>query len=145
VEDVDLAGDGGFFADALDLVHGGHVQFDGIAGGGDAVRLALDFGEGSLETVPLRLELLPALCDGDGIAEDSIVLPELQLGERRPTSKEVQHGRHEGPLLAAELDASGGVDGALELKLASLLGGRHSGLLYRGRSALVTGCEVACC
>jgi hypothetical protein len=32
VEDVDLAVDGGLFADALDLVHGGHVHLDGVAG-----------------------------------------------------------------------------------------------------------------
>ena len=98
------------------------------------------------QTYPLRLELLPALRDSDRVAEDSIVLPELQLGERRPASEEVQDGRHEGPLLAAELDASGGVDGALELKLAGLLRRRHSGLLLcGGSSVLVTGCEVACC
>lgn len=51
VEDVDLAGDGGLLADALDLVHCGHVQLDGVAGGGDAVVFALDFGEGGLEAV----------------------------------------------------------------------------------------------
>jgi hypothetical protein len=96
-------------------------------------------------TYPLRLELLPALCDGDGVAEDGIVFPELQLGKRGPASEEVQDGRHDGPLLAAELDTSGGGDGALELELTGLLGGRHSGLLCRGSSALVAGCKVCCC
>jgi len=163
VEDVDLAGDGGLFADALDLVQRGHVQLDGVAGGGDAVVFALDFGEGGLEAVlwvsvrgescmlyyrttyPLRLEFAPALCDGDGVAEDSIILPKLQFSKRGPASKEVQHGRHESLLLAAELNTSGGLDGALELELASL-GGRHSVLLLCGRrSAAVTGCEITCC
>lgn len=51
VEDVDFAGDGGLFADALDFVEGGHVQLDGVAGGGDAVGFALDFGEGGLQAV----------------------------------------------------------------------------------------------
>jgi hypothetical protein len=51
VEDVDLAGDGRLFADALDLVHCRHVQLDGVAGGGDAVVFALDFGESGLEAV----------------------------------------------------------------------------------------------
>lgn len=98
-------------------------------------------------TYPLRLKLLPALCDSDRVAEDSIVFPELQLGKRRPAGEEIQHGRHNSPLLVAELDASGGLDGALELELASLGGGRHSGLLLlRGRRcATVTGCEVTCC
>lgn len=73
-------------------------------------------------TYPLRLELFPALGDSDWVAEDGIILPELQLGERRPTSEEIQHGRHESLLLAAELDTSGSLDGALELKLASLSG-----------------------
>jgi len=68
----------------------------------------------------LRLELLPALCDGDRVSEDGIVLPELQLGKRRPSSEEVQDGRHDGLLLAAELNASGGLNGALELELAGL-------------------------
>lgn len=79
-------------------------------------------------TYPLRLELLPALSDGDRVCEDGIVLPELQLGKRRPASEEVEHGRDKGLLLAAELDASGGLDGALELELAGIVGGRHSSL-----------------
>jgi hypothetical protein len=146
VENVDLAGDGGLFTDALDLVQGGHVQLDGIAGGGNAVVFALDFGEGSLETIPLRLKLLPALCDGDRVTEDGIVLPELQLGKRGSASEEVQYRRHNSPLLVAELDTSGGLDGAFELKLAGLSGRRHSGLLLCGRRcAAVTGCEVTCC
>jgi hypothetical protein len=41
-------------------------------------------------TYPLRLVLLPALCDSDGIAEDGIVRPELELGKRRPAGEEVQ-------------------------------------------------------
>ena len=71
-------------------------------------------------TYPLRLELLPALCNGNGVAEDSIILPELKLGKRWPASEQIQHGRHKSLLLAAELDASGGLNGALELELASL-------------------------
>lgn len=51
MEDVDFAGDGRLFADALDLVHSGHVQLDGVAGGGDAVVFALNFGECGLEAV----------------------------------------------------------------------------------------------
>jgi hypothetical protein len=51
VEDVDLAGDGRFLADALDLVHGRHVHLDRVAGRGDAVGFALDFGEGGLQAV----------------------------------------------------------------------------------------------
>jgi hypothetical protein len=51
VEDVDLAGDGRLLADALDLVHGRHVHLDRVAGRGDAVGFALDFGEGGLQAV----------------------------------------------------------------------------------------------
>ena len=51
VEDVDLAGDGRFLADALDLVHGRHVHLDRVAGRGDTVGFALDFGEGGLQAV----------------------------------------------------------------------------------------------
>ena len=101
-------------------------------------------------TYPLRLKLLPALCDSDRVAKDSVVLPELQLGKRRPASEEVQHRRHKSLLLTAELDARSGLDGALELELASLsgAGGRHSGLLLclcGNRRAAVAGCEVTRC
>lgn len=51
VEDVDLAGDGLFLADAFDDVAGLEVEADGVAGGGDLVVETLDFGEGGLETV----------------------------------------------------------------------------------------------
>lgn len=52
-EDVDLAVDGGLFADALDLVECAHVKLDRVAGGGYAVGLALDLGEGGLKAVLL--------------------------------------------------------------------------------------------
>lgn len=51
VEDVDLAVDGRLFADALDLVESAHVHLNGVAGGCDAVGLALDLGKGALEAV----------------------------------------------------------------------------------------------
>lgn len=51
VEDVDLAVDGGLFADALDFVESAHVQLNGVAGGEDAVGFALDLGEGALQAV----------------------------------------------------------------------------------------------
>ena len=98
-------------------------------------------------TYPLRLEFTPALCDSDGVAEDGIIFPELQLGKRRPASEEIQHRRHKSPLLVAELNTSGCLDSALELKLAGLgVGGRHSGLVMCWRRcAAVTGCEITCC
>jgi len=51
VEDIDLAGDCRLFSNTLDFVEGGHVHLDRVAGGGDAVGFALDFGEGGLQTV----------------------------------------------------------------------------------------------
>lgn len=78
---------------------------------------------------PLGLVLLPALGNSDGIAEDAVILPELELSERGPASEEIQDRGHNGPLIAAELDARCGLDvSALELELANVAG-RHSVLL----------------
>lgn len=42
----------------------------------------VDFGEGGLETVPLGLELFPALGLGEGVGEGGVVGPEAEFGER---------------------------------------------------------------
>ena len=55
VEDVDLAGDGLLFADALDDVAGLEIQADGVASIGDFVTQPLDFFEGRLQAVLLLL------------------------------------------------------------------------------------------
>jgi len=175
VEDVDLAGDCSLFAYALDFVKGRHVHLDGVAGGGDAVGFALDFGEGGLEAVlvlglllvdevarvfgarvfgarlivettyPLRLKLLPALGYGDGVGEDGVVLPELQLGERWSAREQVKHRGDKSSLLAAEVDAGCGLDvGVFELELAGV-GGRHACAGVGGRSRVVPGREVSDC
>jgi len=119
VEDIDLAGDCRLFSNTLDFVEGGHVHLDRVAGGGDAVGFALDFGEGGLQTVPLRLKLFPALGYGDRVGEDGIVFPELQFGERWSAGEQVKHRGDKSPLFTAEVDAGCGLDiGVFELELA---------------------------
>lgn len=75
----------------------------------------------SSNTYPLGFILLPSFGDSDRIGEYSIVLPELQLRERRSTSEEVQHGGNNGPLVTAELNARRSLNvSALELQLAGV-------------------------
>lgn len=78
----------------------------------------------------MRLKLFPALGYGDGIGEDCIVLPELELGQRWSAGEQVEHRGDKSPLLAAEVDARRGLDvGVFELKLSGVGGGRHSGVI----------------
>lgn len=79
VEDVDLAVDGLLFSNTLHDVARTQVYGDWVAAGGDFVVEALDFGKGGLQAIPLRLVLLAADGFGDGIFEDTLVVPELEL------------------------------------------------------------------
>jgi hypothetical protein len=94
----------------------------------------------------LRLKLFPALGYGDGVGEDGVVLPELQLGERWSAGEQVKHRGDKSSLLAAEVDARRGLDvGVLELELSGVGGGRHSGV-GRGRwRGVVSGREDSDC
>jgi hypothetical protein len=94
----------------------------------------------------LRLKLFPALGYGDGVGEDGVVLPELQLGERWSAGEQVKHRGDKSPLLAAEVDARRGLDvGVLELELSCVGGGRHPGV-GRGRwRGVVSGREDSDC
>jgi hypothetical protein len=117
--------------DALDDVARLHVHGDGVAGGGDGVGEALDFGEGLLETVledllapcfffsithsqfktyPLWFILLPTLRNRDWVRKDAIVRPKLQLLEGRAAGEEVEDGADDGLLVVGEGDAGGGLD-----------------------------------
>jgi len=58
----------------------------------------------------LRRILLPALGDGDGILEDAVVVPELELLERGTASEEVEDGAYDGLLVVVEGDTGGGLD-----------------------------------
>jgi hypothetical protein len=51
----------------------------------------------------LRLKLFPALGYGDGVGEDGVVLPELQLGERWSAGEQVKHRGDKSSLLAPVL------------------------------------------
>lgn len=89
-----------------------------------------DFAERDLQTVPLRLELLAAFGDGQGVDELSLVLPKLEFGERRAAGEEVEDGADEGLLLRGEFYAGSAVDvGVFDFELAKGGGGgrRHSG------------------
>ena len=75
VEDVDLAVDGLLFANTLHDIAGTHVHRDWVTAGCDFVMEALNLRKGSLETVPLRLVLLAAYGFGDGVLENTLVIP----------------------------------------------------------------------
>lgn len=79
VEDVDFAVDGLLFANTLHDIACTQVHGDWVAAGGDFVVEALDFREGGLQAVPLRFVLLAADGLGDGIFEDALIVPQLEL------------------------------------------------------------------
>lgn len=89
-----------------------------------------DFAKRDLQTVPLRFELLAAFGDGQGVDELSLVLPELEFGERRAAGEEVEDGADESLLLRGEFYAGSAVDvGVFDFELAKggRGGRRHSG------------------
>lgn len=75
IEDVDLAVDGLLFTDAFHDVASTQIHRNRVATGSDFVVEALDFREGSLETVPLRFVLLAAYGFGDRVFEDALIIP----------------------------------------------------------------------
>jgi hypothetical protein len=97
-----------FFADALDLISVAEVHDYRVARGGHAEGKALDFQEGGLQAVPLRLVLFAAFGFGEGVGEDGVVLvvwlvgllrgemvrgpyfPEGELLERGPACEELR-------------------------------------------------------
>lgn len=96
-------------------------------------------------TYPLGLVLLPALGNGQRVAEDSIVRPKLELCEVGSAREEVKNRSDDSSLLSAELDTGRRVEvGALELELAGV-GGRHPALLGRSRCARVACREYSSC
>lgn len=54
---------------------------------------------------PLRLILLAALGDGDGVCEDSLVAPKLELLETWAACEEIKHAANDGLLSVFKLDA----------------------------------------
>lgn len=52
----------------------------------------LDVGEDLGEAVPLSLELLAALCDGEGVGEGRVVGPQRELFLGRLAGEEVENG-----------------------------------------------------
>lgn len=80
-------------------------------------------------TYPLSLELLATLRMVDRVGEDTIIVPQLQLRERRATSKQVENAAHQGALLRAQLNTRRSLNiRALNLELSDV-GRRHSVLL----------------
>ena len=75
IEDVDPAIDGLLLADTLHDVASTQVHTDWIAARSDLVMETFDLGEGGLEAIPLRFELLSAHSFGDGVFEDTLVIP----------------------------------------------------------------------
>ena len=75
VEDVDLAVNGLLFTDALYDVASTQVHTNWVAAGGDFMVEALNFREGSLEAIPLRLVLLSPYGFGDRVLKDAFVIP----------------------------------------------------------------------
>jgi hypothetical protein len=63
------------------------------------VVLPLDLAERALQAVPLRLVLLAALGNCDGVLEGRIVAPESKLLKRRAASEEVEDRADNGLLL----------------------------------------------
>lgn len=88
----DLARDCLLLVDALHDIAGFQIHLDGVAARGDLMVEALDLAEGCLKTVPLRFVLGTASSDGDGIFEQSIVVPHLKLLQRRSTGEELWCG-----------------------------------------------------
>lgn len=70
----------------------------------------------------MRLVLLATFGNGDGVLESGLVVPELQLGQRRVTSEEVQDTSNKGLLLAAQLNTRS--DGGVAVDDVEV-GGRH--------------------
>ena len=72
-----------------------------------------------LDTHPLCLILLPALSDGDGVLEDTVVSPKGHLLQAGSASEEVEDGADERLLIVGKVHARRGLDvGALELEIA---------------------------
>jgi hypothetical protein len=63
-----------FLADAFDLVPVAQAHGYGVAGRNHVEGEALDFGEGGLEAVPLRLVLFAAFGFSEGVGEGRVVL-----------------------------------------------------------------------
>ena len=87
IEDVDLAVNGLFLANAFYNVACTQVHPNWVTTGSHFVVEALNFGEGGLEAVPLRFVLLAAYGFGDRVLEDTLVIPELKFLQRWATCK----------------------------------------------------------
>lgn len=78
----------------------------------------LDFTEGGLQTVPLRLVLLAAFGFGDGVFEDAGVGPELEFFEGVTAGEEVEDGSDDGLLMRIQRHARSGLDvGGLDVEV----------------------------
>lgn len=75
VEDVDLAVDGLFFANALHDVAGAQVHRNWITAGSYFMVETLDFRESGLEAIPLGFILLAAFGFGDRVFKDTLIIP----------------------------------------------------------------------
>ena len=81
--------------------------------------------------------MFPSLGDGQGIDEFSLILPELELCQRRPSSEEIEDGADECLLLGGEFYARGGGDiCAFDLE--------RSDILVFGRHGSGSLCESSC-
>ena len=75
IENVDLAVNGLFFANAFYDVAGTQVHSNWVTAGSDFVMQALDLRESGLEAIPLRFILLAAYGFGDRVLENTLVIP----------------------------------------------------------------------
>lgn len=132
---LDDALDRRLLADALDGVLCLGVDLDRVARVDDAGVQRLDGREGRREAVPLRLELRPALRDGERVLEGRIVGPERELRLGRLAGEQVEDGADELGLGRAQGDAGGGFGGG-GVDLGA--GGGHGGLV-KGRGEEASG------
>jgi len=85
---------------------------------------SLDLAECRLEPIPLSLVLLAALGDCERVCELGVILPELELGERRASSEQVEDGADDGSLVLAEVDPGSRLNVlGLDVQLAEGFGG----------------------
>jgi hypothetical protein len=99
-----------FLINALDDISRLQIHHNGITRILDTVVLSLNLAERALQSVPLRLVLLTALSNSDGVFEGGIVAPECKLLQRRAAGKEIEDRADNGLLLRGKRYTGGGLN-----------------------------------
>jgi len=122
--DLDLARDLLLRTQPLDHISRIKVHLNRIAIALHLMPKSLDLAECRLEPIPLSLVLLAALGDCERVCELGVILPELELGERRASSEQVEDGADDGSLVLAEVDPGSRLNVlGLDVQLAEGFGG----------------------